>query len=232
MAASKSPFSPGLFHFLEELIDNNNRQWFEAHKERYITDIREPMSEFITMMQEPLHRISKHIKVDPRPTGGSMFRIYRDTRFSKDKTPYKTQAACHFRHGNRTDAHGLGFYMHIGPKGNMAGGGVWRPPAAVANSIRARIAENPDEWRKAIGGTAFKKYFPDGIQGEQLKRVPRDFDPEHPLADTLRRKDFFVGSKITDKQVVSPGLVERISEIYTAMAPMMGFIAAALGLKW
>jgi uncharacterized protein (TIGR02453 family) len=232
MATSTSPFSPDLFLFLQELIDNNNRQWFETNKERYITDVREPMSQFIVMMQESLHRISKHIHVDPRPTGGSMFRIYRDTRFSKDKTPYKTQAACHFRHGNRTDAHGLGFYMHVGPNGNTVGGGVWRPPTAVANMIRTRIAEHPDQWRQTIGGKAFNEYFPDGIQGEQLKRVPRDFDPDHPLADTLRRKDFFLGSKLTDEQVISSGLIKRVSEIYTAMAPMMAFIAAALGLKW
>jgi uncharacterized protein (TIGR02453 family) len=232
MATSPSPFSPDSFHFLEELIANNNRQWFEANKERYIADVREPLSQFIVMMQDPLHRISKHIHVDPRPTGGSMFRIYRDTRFSKDKTPYKTQAACHFRHGNRTDAHGLGFYMHFGPNGNTVGGGVWRPPASVANLIRSRIVEHSDEWRRALGGKAFRRHFPDGIQGEQLKRVPRNFDPDNSFANDLRRKDFFVGANPSARQVISSGYIEYVAEVYAAMVPMMAFIASALGLRW
>jgi uncharacterized protein (TIGR02453 family) len=231
MTTTRSPFSRRLYQFLNELSENNRRPWFEANKERYISEVRDPMSEFIIAMQEPLHRISPHLNADPRPTGGSMFRIYRDTRFSKDKTPYKTHAACHFRHRARNDVHSIGYYMHLGPGGNALGGGVWRPVTAGANMVRRHIAENTDEWRKILNGTIFKRHFSE-IEGEQLKRVPREFDPEHPFADDLRRKDFVVGTNPTNKQVTSPDFIAYATEIYSAMAPFMAFLAAALELEW
>ena len=226
-----SPFTPRTYRFLRELSANNNRQWFNDGKERYISDVRDPMQQFIILMQEPLRKISKYIAADPRPVGGSMFRIYRDTRFSKDKTPYKTHAACHFRHRNSRDVHTLGFYLHIGPTENILGGGVWRPSTASSNLIRRSIAEKSDQWRQAITAEAFAQHF-DGVSGDQLKRVPRDFDPDHPFAHDLRRKDFVASAQLTNKQVTSPDFVPYAAEVFGAMAPLMSFLAGALGLDW
>ena len=224
-------FTPELYRFFDELIANNNRLWFNANKERYIEWVRDPMSSFIAAMQEPLSRISAHIVADPRPVGGSMFRIYRDTRFSKDKTPYKSHAASHFRHTVGRDVHGPGFYFHLGPDKNEVGGGIWRPETAVARQIRQRIVDHPRQWETIVGDEAFVARF-GGLQGEQLKRVPREYDPDHHFGDDLRRKDFVVSVSLTRKNITGNGLVEEMSTIFAAMSPLMGFIAKAIGLPW
>lgn len=231
MSNAKSPFSPAMFRFLNELRDNNNRQWFNDNKERYLTEVRDPMLRFIMTMQVPLAEISAHILADPKPVGGSMFRIYRDTRFAKDKTPYKTHVACHFRHRDSGDAHSLGFYMHAGPEGNFFGGGIWHPPTQTAHTIRNAIASRPDEWRAATQGKEFLKATK-GVVGEQLKRVPREYDPEHTFADDLRRKDFTASSQLTNQQVTAPGFLDNATEAYKSMAPLMSFLAQALKLEW
>ncbi len=232
MNTSQSHFSTELYRFLGELEANNNRQWFNANKDRYIDHVREPMSRFIIDMQAPLRGISAHVVADPRPVvGGSMFRIYRDTRFSKDKTPYKTHAAIHFRHKVGKDVHGPGLYFHMGPKENGVGGGIWHPDSAALRKIRDRIADHADDWGKITQDKAFVEAF-GGVGGEQLKRVPRDFDAEHPFADDLRRKDFFVMSDLTRKQVTSGGLIDEAERIYRIMTPLMAFLAQAVGLPW
>ena len=231
MNATPSPFTPELYRFLGELSAHNERLWFNANKERYLRDVRDPMSQFIVMIQEPMRKVSKHIRVDPRTVGGSMFRIYRDTRFSKDKTPYKTHAACSFRHSGGDDVHSVGYYMHVGPEENFVGGGVWRPPTATARLIRARIAAYPDPWRRATTSREFRRHIAE-LGGEQLKRVPREFDPDHPLGDDLRRKDFVASARLTDQQVTGPGFIDEVISIYRAMGPFMAFLAEALGLAW
>ena len=224
-------FSPDLYRFFDELSAHNTRQWFNANKARYLEVVRDPLSRFIADMQAPLRGISAHIVADPRPVGGSMFRIYRDTRFSKDKTPYKTHAAAHFRHIVGRDVHGPGFYFGIGPDENTVGGGIWRPETAGSRQIRQRIADHPGEWGKIVGSKAFKARFGE-LQGESLKRVPREFDPDHPFGNDLRRKDIVAAVSLTRKQVTGAGLVEEMIGIYAAMSPLMAFIAKALGLPW
>ncbi len=108
-------FSPGLFAFLEELAANNDRTWFAANKPRYQSQVVDQLVRFIAAMADPLEKVSPHFVADPRPVGGSMFRIYRDVRFSKDKRPYKEHAACQFRHAAGKDAHAPGFYVHLAP---------------------------------------------------------------------------------------------------------------------
>lgn len=231
MNTSRSLFTTELYRFLEELAANNNRQWFQANKDRYIDHVRDPMSRFIIAMQEPLKGISQHVLADPRPVGGSMFRIYRDTRFSKDKTPYKTHAAIHFRHTVGKDVHGPGLYFHMEPKENGVGGGIWHPETAIARKIRTRIADHSNEWGRITQDQTFVDAF-GSIGGDQLKRVPREFDSEHPFADDLRRKDFFVMSDLIRKQVTSGGLIEEAERIYRIMTPFMAFLAKAVGLGW
>src|SRR5262245_48947572 len=146
MAKATKPalFGPGLFSFLEDLGANNNREWFTANKQRYEEQLLEPALAFIGAFGQRLEKISPHFSADARPSGGSLFRIYRDTRFSKDKRPYKTNLGLHFRHERAKDAHAPGYYLHIGPDEVFAGGGIWHPGADVATRIREAIVADSE----------------------------------------------------------------------------------------
>src|SRR5438874_507873 len=143
-------FPKGFFQFFKELAKNNERPWFEENKERYKAVVVAPMSDFITAMSPRLAKISKHFVADPRPNGGSMFRIYRDVRFAKDKRPYKEHASCHFRQAGGKDVHAPGFYMHFAPDEVFFGGGLWMPPPEALNKIREAIAARPAAWKKVL----------------------------------------------------------------------------------
>ena len=224
-------FDRKLYQFLEELSQNNNRGWFNDNKDRYINDVRDRLSQFIVEMSPKLAKISRHIVADPRPMGGSMFRIYRDTRFSKDKTPYKTHAAVHFRHVVEKDVHGPGLYFHIGPQGNSVGGGIWHPPTPIVRNIRLYIDGHQQKWRSITQAPTFTGLFGE-VQGDRLKRVPREFDADHPLGDTLRLKDFYAMKSIARKDVTATGLVEEVTAVYAAISPLMSFLSKAVGLGW
>ena len=171
--------TPALFDFLRELGANNERPWFEENKARYRAEVRDPMLDFIQAFAEPLAEISPHFRADPRANGGSLFRIYRDTRFSKDKTPYKTNVGAHFRHEAGKDAHAPGFYLHLEPGMCFAGCGVWHPDSPTLGRIRDAIVERPEEWTRITTGADFCRTF--RLAGEALKRPPRGYDnPEHP----------------------------------------------------
>src|SRR2546423_4311299 len=180
-------FSPSLFSFLGELRDNNTREWFAENKARYVEHVQEPAIEFIAEFAPFLERISPNFRADARPVGGSLFRIYRDVRFSKDKTPYKTHVGIHFRHRSAGDAHAPGFYLHLEPGGVFAATGMWRPDAASARSVRNALAEDPRGWRRAAGGAFGDRYH---LIGDALKRPPPGFEANHPLIEDLKRKDF------------------------------------------
>ena len=141
-------FSADLFKFLAELKNNNNRDWFNENKARYLSNVADPMCRFVAAMGPRLRKISKYYVADPRRHGGSMFRIYRDARYSKDKRPYKEHIGCQFRHVAGKDAHAPGFYAHFEPGQVLIGGGVWMPPSPVLFKIRSAIAEKPDDWKK------------------------------------------------------------------------------------
>ena len=182
------PITPALFEFLRDLKASNERQWFEANKERYRTEVRDPVLDFIVAFAQPLKKISPHFLADPRANGGSLFRIYRDTRFSKDKTPYKTNVGAHFRHAAGKDAHAPGFYLHLEPGTCFAGCGIWHPDNHTLGRIRGAIIDRPDEWRRITTAKAFRETFE--LMGESLKRPPRGYDPGHPLMEDLKRKDY------------------------------------------
>jgi uncharacterized protein (TIGR02453 family) len=227
----KSPFSNATYKFMKDLDANNNRGWFKANKGRYERDAREPMQEFIASMQKPLAKISKHIVADPSPVGGSMFRIYRDTRFGADKTPYKTHIACQFRHETGKDAHAPGFYFHIGLNENHTGGGIWHPDNQVLGKIRDRIVAKPDEWKKVIGGRKFKSLLGD-VGGDSLKRPPKGYDPGHKYIEYIKMKDFWAGAELPRKVLTGDELYNHVIEIYGGAAPLMKFLCEALGLPF
>jgi uncharacterized protein (TIGR02453 family) len=220
-------FPKDFFAFFRELKSRNERGWFEANKQRFRDSVQMPMSAFIAAMAPHLRRVSKHFAADPRPNGGSMFRIYRDVRFARDKRPYKEHAACHFRHALGKDVHAPGFYMHFAPDEVFFGGGLWHPEADALAKVRSAIAEKPAAWRKALGGKEFATRF-GSVQGEALTRPPRGFDPEHPLMEDIKRKSFFVMQQASPKLAESPKLVEDVAGAFRAAAPLMRFLCGAL----
>lgn len=223
-------FPPDFFRFFKELEANNERPWFNANKDRFQASVQAPMSAFIVAMAPRLKKISSHYVADPKPHGGSMFRIYRDTRFSKDKTPYKTHAACHFRHAAGKDAHAPGFYAHFAREGLFFGGGIWNPPGPQLGRIREAIADNPAAWARIRNAAAIRRRG--GIQGDSLKRPPRGFDPDHRHIEDLKRKSFFVMAQGKPALARSADLVNEVAAAFRATARLNRFVTEALGLPF
>ena len=223
-------FGPELFSFLADLRANNNREWFAANKDRYEEHVLEPALDFINAFAPRLERISPHFRAVARPSGGSLFRIYRDTRFSKDKTPYKTNLGIHFRHEAAKDAYAPGYYLHIGPGEVFAGGGIWHPGTEAATRIREAIVADSERWKRATRGRAFAKRLELG--GDSLKRVPSWADSEHPLAEDLKRKDFFAWARLREDDVVAPGFEDEYARICRTAAPLLHFLCDALEVRY
>jgi uncharacterized protein (TIGR02453 family) len=227
---SKAHFTPALFRFLRELRRHNDRRWFAAHKARYESDVRDPLLRFIAEAAVPLARLAPAIVADPRPVGGSMFRIYRDTRFAKDKTPYKTHAAAHFRHRAGRNVHAPGFYLHLEPGNVFFGTGLWRPDAEALAAIRGGIRENAILWKRITRSRAFRAAC--DWDGEVAKRLPPGIDPAHPLIEDLKRKDFTVLAAASDGDALRPGFLDRFIRFCRATSGLNAFLARALGLDW
>jgi uncharacterized protein (TIGR02453 family) len=226
----KSHFNPAFFKFLRELKKNNNRPWFQANKERYEKTVRNPLLDFIGELGPYMRRISKNLVVDNSPTGGSMFRIYRDTRFSKDKTPYKTHVSAHFPIAHPKDIHAPGYYIHLSPGEVFSGGGIWHPEAPVLSQIRDYLVNHAREWKALLANKTFKRHC--SLEGEKLKRPPKGFPPDHEMIEYLKYKDFTFFTQFDEKQACSPNFTGKYLESCAAAAPMMEFLASALKLPW
>jgi uncharacterized protein (TIGR02453 family) len=224
-------FPKDFYAFFRELKQHNEREWFEDNKQRFRDHVQMPMSAFIEAMAPELKKISKHFVADPRPNGGSMFRIYRDVRFARDKRPYKEHAACHFRHVTARDAHAPGFYMHFAPDEVLFGGGSWMPPSDSLAQIRETIAAKPALWTKVKSDRAFARTF-DGIQGDALSRPPRGFAPDHPQIEDIKKKSFFALREADTKLTQHPKLVGEVADTFKAASPLMKFICNALAVPY
>jgi uncharacterized protein (TIGR02453 family) len=222
-------FTPELFVFLEELRLHNDRDWFDRNKERYVAHVRDPMLRFIADVAPALARVAPRLVADPRPVGGSLFRIHRDTRFSRDKTPYKTNAAASFRHEAGRDVHGPGLYVSLAPGEIEGGGGMWRPEAEPLRLVRASIVERPAAWRRALAAPGLSRLT---WWGESLARTPRAFPPDHPLDAWLRRKDFAAGVELSEREALSAGFLDRCVEAWRPLGPVLKLLAGAVGLPW
>jgi uncharacterized protein (TIGR02453 family) len=222
-------FNPEFFDFLRELKANNKKEWFDANKDRYVADVRDPLLAFIAALRPRLLEISPYLVADPKPTGGSMFRIYRDTRFSKNKEPYKTTASAFFSH-QTGGKEGPGIYLHLEPESCFIGIGHWRPDPVARTKVSDAIAAKPDSWRDATSSKEFRKLLK--MEGEQLAKLPKQYDPQHPFAGDLRRKDFIVISYFSEKQACAKDFIERFHDISRTAAPYLGFIIKAAGLRW
>lgn len=231
MSAKAGPhFTPELFRFLRQLERNNSREWFEKNKPHYLEHVREPMQRFIADFGPKLRRISPHFLADPRPQGGSMFRIYRDVRFSRDKRPYKTAASAQFRHVRGKDVHAPGFYVHLGTDAVFAGTGLWRPASPTLLRLRRTIAENPAAWNKILRAKAFRETLKLG--GESLKRAPKGFAADHPLIEDLKRKDFVTFAQLDEKAACSADFLDRFAGICRAARPFVRFLTEGVGLEF
>jgi uncharacterized protein (TIGR02453 family) len=215
-------FGEDTFAFLRELKRNNDRDWFNANKDRYEESVKEPFLQFINDVGPALRTVSRNLVADPRPVGGSMFRIHRDIRFSKDKSPYKTHIGAHFPLGRGTAA--PGYYFHLEPEECFVAGGLWMPEAGALQSIRERIAKRPTEWKKARG-----KLDHDDAS---LKRPPRGFDPEGPMIEDIKRKTFTSSVRLSDAQVKRADLTKTFVRSCERIEPLMKFLAASVGAKW
>jgi uncharacterized protein (TIGR02453 family) len=223
-------FTPATYAFLRDLAANNDRQWFQDNKDRYVERVQEPALEFISDFGPRLGKISPHFTADARVVGGSLFRIHRDTRFAKDKTPYKENTGVQFRHEAARDAHAPGYYLHVQPGGTFMGVGLWRPETAVAHQIRAHIAENPKEWRRAAHGRNFNETF--SLEGDSLVNPPKGFDSEHPFVADLKRKDFIATTRLSQKAVISDGFIDEFTRLCRSATPFMRFLCEAVGVAF
>lgn len=216
------------FDFFRQLKANNNRAWFEDNRLRFRESVQEPLSAFVEAMGPRLKKISKHFVADPRLNGGSIFRIYRDVRFSKDKSPYKTHGGVQFRHALGRDAHAPGFYVHLDPDEIFYGGGVWAPAPPALMRIREAIGGQNDKWRKAISDKSFTARF-GGVSGEKLSRPPRGFDPAHPQIEDIKRKSFFAMSPGAAAAARKASFTDEVAASFADARPLMKFLYEALG---
>ncbi len=230
MSQTPPSFGPELFDFLRQLRQNNRREWFAANKERYEEHVKHPALQFISDFGPRLHGISTQFVADPRPVGGSLFRIHRDVRFSPDKSPYKTSVGIQFRHKRHKDVHSPGFYLHLEPDGSFLGVGIWRPDGETLRQIRNRLAENPKSWQSTVGEKRFRRHFELG--GDTLQRPPRGFDAEHPLIEDLKRKDFFASTPFTDDAVTAPGFLAEFERLSHTGAPLVRYLCDATDLSF
>ena len=221
---------PSLFAFFRDLKSNNDRDWFQANKERYESQVREPLLRFIRDFgDDVLPQLSSHFVADARKTGGSLFRIHRDVRFSADKSPYKTAAGVHFRHERAKDAHAPGFYLHLEPGDVFVGVGIWHPDNETLARIRERVAaDDGTAWKKVTSGKQFASTF--DLAGESLKRPPRGYDPDHPCIEDLKRKDFIGVTELRQKQTYRDNFLELFGDHCRRALPFMRFLAEALDL--
>jgi len=219
-----------LFDFFRELRTHNRREWFIEHKERYEQQVRRPLQLFIMDFEQSLRGISTHFRADPRPQGGSLFRIHRDVRFSPDKSPYKTHAGIQFRHEQGGNVHAPGFYLHLEPGNVFAAVGIWRPDSRALRGIRDAIVADPATWLQAVSDAQFAASY--RLGGDSLKRPPRDYDPGHPLIEELKRKDFIASAPLSEEEASAPDFLERYARLSGAAKPFMRFLTRSLDLPW
>lgn len=225
-------FSKDFFKFFRDLKKNNNRDWFEANKDRYKAVVVAPLQDFIVALQPKLAKLSANFKCDPRPNGGSMFRIYRDTRFSKDKTPYKTNAGLQFRHVGGGDFRAPGFYLHLAPGEIFYGGGMYMPEPPALLAVRTAIAESPAAWKKVLTAASVTRAFGGLSDIESLAKPPRGFAPDHPFIEDIKRKSFFVTQESNEDAAAKPAFVNDVAKAFADAAPLMQFLCKAVGAKY
>ena len=228
-------FRPAALTFLRSLKRNNTREWFQAHRDDYEGEVRAPLAALVEELDVRFAELAPEIVGDPKR---SLFRIHRDVRFSSDKSPYKTNAACWFYHGDAgrgvgsTTPHGgAGFYFHMEPGGSMLGGGIWMPPRPTLARLRERIDEEHGSLRRILRDRSLAKRFGTLDESAMLTRMPRGYADDHPAADLLRHQSFTVGRTLSDAEVLGPKLPDVLARDYARLVPFVRWFNAALGLR-
>ena len=230
MAASFDGFPKETLQFLKTLKRNNDREWFQKNKSRYESAFLEPSLAFIEAMEKPLQKISPCFQAIAKKQGGSLMRIYKDTRFAKDKTPYKTNIGIHFRHEAGCSVHAPGFYLHVEPGDCFIGAGIWRPDKQPLLQIRRAISETPADWKKARNAKSFRSTFQ--LSGESLRRPPAGFEKEDPMVEELKRKDFIGVCKLDEGDITDSKFLQEVTKKFKAATPLMRFLCNSLELPF
>lgn len=223
-------FEPRLMKFLRDLQNNNNRDWFNDHKQQYEDNVRSPALAFIEQMDQWIRLISPHYEASPKKVGGSLMRVYRDVRFSKDKSPYKTNVGIQFRHEVGKDVHAPGFYVHIAPDEIFLAVGTWHPDRDSLAAIRDHIVTKPGPYLDAIEHQPFTEFYE--MAGNKLTRPPKGYDKEHQLIDEIKRKDFIAICPLTENDLYQPDFCKMVASRFGRAQPLQKFICEALGLRF
>src|SRR5256885_6694102 len=225
------PFTPRALSFFRQLARHNENPWFEAHRDEYETEVRQPMRKLIEDLDTRFAEFAPEIGGDSKR---SMFRINRDIRFSKDKSPYKTHAACWFHHrnaarsvGSEADAGSAGYYFHLEPGGrSMLGAGLWMPPRPQLNKLRDAIAKDAKGFERMVRSIPARF---GGLDDESaLKRMPRGYAEDHPAAKWLKYQSFTTGRTLTDTQVTSAPLADLLTKEFAALLPLVRWLNETL----
>jgi uncharacterized protein (TIGR02453 family) len=229
MAVASPPFtgfSPEAIQFLADLAVNNDRDWFQPRKAEYERLLKEPLEALVAALAERFEARGLPLQADPKR---SPFRIYRDTRFSRDKSPYKTNIGASFpwvEGGSALEgAHANGGYFHFQPGEMFVGGGMWMAEKATLDAFRQAILVDPERVKAALGEPGFVKAFGEVRTHDQLKRVPSGLPADHPMADYFRWKDIVFGRRLADEEVLSPTLPDTLATGYEAALPVFRFLA-------
>ena len=223
-------FTEGTFAFLRELAANNNRDWFNDNKARYESEVREPALAFIRAMAPELKRFAPHFVAVDKKVGGSLMRIHRDVRFSKNKQPYKINIGIQFRHELGKDVHAPGFYLHIEASEVFVGAGIWHPDSDTLKKIRTYIDAHPTRWVDGRDDAAFAKAY--ALAGDSLIRAPKGYDPDHPLIEDIKRKDFIGIAPLMPELILQDDLTGLIGSYFKTATPLMSELCRAVGVPW
>ena len=223
-------FAPSLFRFLKQLAKNNNRAWFQENKTRYEKEVLEPSLAFIRAFHPRLKEISEYFTAIDRRSGGSLMRVYRDTRFHSTGEPYKTNVGIQFRHAMGRDIHAPGFYVHLELGTCFLAAGLWRPEAVIRRQVREAIVENPTRWKRVRDDKKFRSFF--YLDGDSLKKCPLGFSATHPCIEDLRRTDFIAVADVDDSVVLQKTFVDNVVKAFIAAKPFMRFLCDAMKIPF
>lgn len=220
-------FTQKTLTFLRQLARHNDRDWFREHRDDYERHVRGPMSALVEQLATDLPAIAPDLLASPKT---SIYRIYRDTRFSPNKAPFKTHVAAIFPHRALPKHEGAGLYVHVAADQVFVGGGLYRPQPRQLHRLREHVAANSERLRTLTGAPAFLRNFGE-LSGERLKRVPRGFPADHPAGDLLRLKQFLAGCERPPEFATGPRFYPSLLRLFTHLAPLIDFLNGPLATR-
>ena len=231
MAAMATYFSDASFKFLRGLARHNDKTWFNDHKAQYEDHVRQPFLRLLTDLQPDLAAVSLHFRSEPKTVGGSLFRIYRDARFSNDKSPYKSWQGARLFHERHKQVPAPSFYLHLQPGECFVGAGLWHPEPDTQRRVRQFILDNPGSWKKAAHDAPFRRRF-EFEESEKLVRPPRGFPADFEFIEDLKHRNFVFWRSLDDATMSGPKLRQTVAADLKALGPFVDYLCAALDLEF